>query len=237
MPRKKAEKAEEKPKKKMGRPPKIEARRGTGPVRGLPDSKIGEIKSMAAAARIKVDGDCPVCAKKEEQRRKIEDDLMLVTAGLRTEEGYTTFGQLGSKFNIPSVQLIAHRDKCMKQQAVLVLDRNGRNDVENAASWMGKLTKYLQLVDRLIDREECEEKPDPRVLLNCADEGRKICETNAKMFIDLWKLQVDQKVQDDFIRMVLEVIDQVAPQARDKIIEKLKGRLAMAKAMGVRGSI
>lgn len=239
MPRKKADCAAEEPKKKkrMGRPPKVEAKRGTGPKRALPQREIDEIKSVAAAAHIEVVDGCPICARGEDERQKIENALLMVTAGLRSDEGFSTFGQIASRYQIPTVNLLAHRDKCMKQQAVLVLDKNGGNDVENAAAWIGKLAKYLEIVDRIIDREELEAEPDSRLLLQCADEGRKICETNAKMFIDLWKLQIDQKVQDDFIRMVLEVVDQVVPQAKEKIIDKLKGRLAMARAMGVRGAI
>lgn len=239
MPRKKKveDAAEKKPKKKMGRPPKVLGKRGTGTPSALPQRDIDEIKSVAAASHIEVVGNCPVCAREEAERQKIENALAMVTAGLRSDDGYSTFGQIAARYKIPIVNLLAHRDKCMKRQAVMVLHKQGVNDVENAASWMGKLAKYLEIVDRIIDREELEAEPDSRLLLQCADEGRKICESNAKMFIELWKLQVDQKVMDDFIRMVLEVVDQVVPQAKEQVMKKLMERLAMARAMGVRGGI
>ena len=230
MPRKKPGE----PPKKRGRPPKVQQRR-SGRAKGLPDSEIQDIKSMAAAVRVEVLEACPMCAKKKETREKIEAALLAVTAGMVTEEGDSNIGQVAGRWRISAEVLLAHRDKCMKHDAVLTLEKKGTGDIENSAAWISKLAKYLEVVDGVIAREEAQPEPDPRVLLDSADKGRKICETNARLFLDLWKLRIDQKVQDDFMRIVLEVVDHVAPLAKERIIEKLKGRLALATASGIGG--
>jgi len=224
------------PPKKRGRKPKILARRenpGYGIVdMGVPDREITDIKATLAAARMKV-SECPVCAKVESTRMRIENDLVSLSSSRgMTKQGDTTIKQLAVRWKISEEGLLAHRDQCMKRSAVMLLEKKGAGDIDNSAAWISKLTKYLEVVDGVIAREGMQIEPDPRVMLAAADEGRKICETNARLFLDLWKLRVDVKVQDDFMRIVLEVINQVAPAAKEKIVEKIKARLAMATAGG-----
>lgn len=223
---------------KRGRAKKAIAAKTSVVPRLLPQADLDEIKSMAAAGRIKVDGDCPVCAMGEKKRAGCEEALLVVTAGGVTKDGASTVGQLACQYKVSSEALLRHRDGCMKREAVLALDkRNGGNEVENSAAWISKLAKYLAEVDKVLERENAMPDPDARIILAGAEEGRKICETNARMFIDLYKLRIDQKVQDDFMRIVLDVVDQVVPQAKEMIIEKLKGRLAVASASGAKGDI
>jgi len=232
------------PKKKVGRPPKILARRDPSlreidavpGVHGAPltDKEIGEVKVTLAATRIKPDADCPICAKSESAIYKINKALVTITASGVTSDGDKSIKELAKRWNVDEEALIRHRDLCMKRDAVMVLEKKGTGDIENSAAWIGKLTKYLEVVDGVIMREEMQPEPDPRVLVGAADEGRKICETNAKLFLDLWRLRVDAKVQDDFMRIVLEVVNQIAPAAKERIVERIKARLAMATAGGAR---
>ena len=228
------------PPKKRGRKPKIMARRenpGNGIIdMGISDREIGDIKATLAASRMGVEGGCPVCARVERTRFRIENDLVCLSSSRgMTKQGDTTIKQLAVRWRISEEALLAHRDKCMKRNAVMVLEKKGSGDIDNSAAWIGKLTKYLEVVDGVIEREGMQPETDPRVMLGAADEGRKICETNARLFLDLWKLRVDVKVQDDFMRIVLEVINQVAPAAKERIVEKIKARLAMATAGGASG--
>ena len=236
----------DKPKKKMGRPPKIEkerikARERGGVPRPLPQSEIDEIQSMTAAARIETDAECRVCALSPKKLAQCEEDILVITSGNTTVDGLNQLSQAALKYGVKTVELMRHRDKCMVKEAVLVLDKvpakNGSKatDIDNSAAWIGRLVKYLSVVDSVIEAEQEKDIPDPRVLLSAAEAGRKTCETNAKLFLDLYKLRIDKRVQDDFIRIVLETVEKVAPAAKDEIIRQLKGRLAMATAAGLGG--
>lgn len=236
----------EDPKRKRGRPPKIEKERikarTSGHCRKLPQAEIDEIQAMTAAARIDTDAACPVCALSEKKRAQCEEDILLVTSENRTADGMATIGQVANKYNIKMHDLMRHRDKCMVKEAVLVLDKvpakggSMPNDIDNSAAWISQLAKYLTVVDGVIATEQDKDVPDPRVLLSAAESGRKVCETNARLFLDLYKLRVDKRVQDDFMRIVLETVEKVAPAAKDEIVRKLKARLAMATAAGIGGA-
>ena len=235
-------------KRKRGRPPKIEqereklSERRHGVCRRLPQESIEEIKAVSAASRIKKTLDCPVCSFPPEKREKVEEELLAVMAGVITSDGMSQVNQVANKYDLKVVDLIRHRDNCMLREAVLVLDGPKKagavqsTDIENSAAWIRQLTKYLDVADGVI-RNELEEKdiPDPRVLLSAAESGRKICETNAKLFIELYKLRLDKRVMDDFIRSVLDVLERVAPAAKDEVIRQLKARLAVTTAAGIGG--
>lgn len=234
-------------KRKRGRPPKIEKERlksrTSGASRKLPQSDIDEIQAVSAAAHIATDADCPVCALSERKRLQAEEDVLCVTAGNVTQDGMSTLGQVAQKYSthgVKMVDLLRHRDKCMVKEAVLALDKpRGSNapamDIENSAAWIKQLTKYLDVADGVIQTELGKDIPDPRVLLAASAEGRKICETNAKLFLELYRLRLDKRVMDDFIRSVLEVLEKVAPAAKDEVIRQLKGRLAVTSAAGLGG--
>lgn len=238
-------KVPEPPKKKRGRPPKVEkerikARTTGGVSRKIPQGDIDEIQAMTAAAHISADAECPVCCFSDKKRQRCEEDLFAVTADVVTPDGMRTIGQVAVKYGVKAVDLLRHRDKCMVKEAVLVLDKPRAGnapsmDIENSAAWIKQLAKYLEVADGVIANEQSLEVPDPRVLLAAAAEGRKICETNAKLFLELYRLRLDKRVMDDFIRSVLEVLEKVAPAAKDEVIRQLKGRLALTTAAGIGG--
>lgn len=237
----------EAPKRRRGRPPKIEqereklSERRRGVCRRLPQESIEEIKAVSAASRIKKTQDCPVCAFPQEKREKVEEELLAVMAGVITSDGMSQVNQVANKYDLKVVDLIRHRDNCMLREAVLVLDGPKKEgavkstDIENSAAWIKQLTKYLDVADGVISNELGKDIPDPRVLLSAAESGRKICETNAKLFIELYKLRLDKRVMDDFIRSVLDVLERVAPAAKDEVIRQLKARLAVTTAAGLGG--
>lgn len=235
-------------KRKRGRPPKvekerIEARAKGGHVRKLPQSEIDEIQAMTAAARIEDVAECPVCAMTKTRQERCEEDLLVVTSGNVTTDGMSLLSQVANKYNVKMVDLVRHRDKCMVKESLLALDKPRPsslspatpNDIGNSAAWISQLVKYQSVVDGVIENESGKDIPDSRLLLSAAESGRKICETNAKLFLELYKLRVDKRVQDDFIRIVLDTVEKVAPAAKDEIIRKLKARLAVASAAGVGG--
>ena len=239
-------------KKKRGRPPKAIAKkeakaamegpkpRDRGIKAPLPQSDIDMISAATAASQIKDVEDCPVCA--HPKRKQVEEDLYVIMSGGVTKAGHTELGQLTAQYQCKTVDLMRHRDKCMVKEAVLVLDKPkkgevGTHEVENSAAWISKLSKYLTVVDGVIEREMEEDAPDQRLLLSAAESGRKICETNAKLFLDVYKLRIDKRVQDDFMRIVLDAVSECSPELRDKIMAKLKSRLAVANAAGVTGAI
>ena len=71
--------------------------------------------------------------------------------------------------------------------------------------------------------------------LSAVEQARKICDTNTRLFIEVYKLQLDKKVQDDFRKIVLEVIERCAPEARDRIVAELKRRYQLVTALGGTG--
>ena len=76
---------------------------------------------------------------------------------------------------------------------------------------------------------------DDKLLLSAVEQARKICDTNTRLFIEVYKLQLDKKVQDDFRKIVLEVIERCAPEARDRIVAELKRRYQLVTALGGTG--
>lgn len=237
-------------KRKRGRPPKVEkeriaARTHGGHARKIPQVEIDEIQAMAAASRIEDVVECPVCALSKAKRERCEEDLLVVTSGNTTADGMNAIGQVANKYSVKLADLVRHRDKCMVKESLLALEKPrsfapaapaSANDIGNSAAWIAQLTKYQRVIDGVIEVENEKDIPDSRLLLNAAESGRRLCETNAKLFLDIYKLRVDKRVQDDFIRIVLETVEKVAPAAKDEIIRKLKARLAMASAAGVGGA-
>lgn len=105
--------------------------------------------------------------------------------------------------------------------------------MKDGAYFIQRLGDYLLKADDVIQRAELGK--DDKLLLSAVEQARKICDTNTRLFIEVYKLQLDKKVQDDFRKIVLEVIERCAPEARDRIVAELKRRYQLVTALGGTG--
>jgi len=191
---------------------------------------LEEISGITKAQVSRGDFECVIC--KHEKSAEIDDEILAVGNDI---ENKSSFNDIARKYGVSRGDIYYHRQHCMLKRVALELDKGTGNGsstaMRNGSYYIERLGYYLDKTDRVISRLE-ESEEDDKLLLSAIEEARKICETNTKMFIEVFKLKLDSRVQDDFRKIVLEVIDRVAPEARDRIISELKSRLILARTLG-----
>ena len=94
-----------------------------------------------------------------------------------------------------------------------------------------RLEAYLGRVEGILDGID---DSDPRNKIGAIDQARKTCESIAKIHLDLMRAQLDVQVQQEFRRIVMEAINDTAPEVRQRIVSEIQSR---ARAFGVLGGL
>ena len=199
---------------------------------GRPREVSAELLEEISVMKTRKDVVCAVCPHPD-----VADIEMRL---LEMQDGQTHFSELealAEKYGVSRHQLRYHRERCMLYNVAESLDKNtgtGKGTaMKDGAYFIQRLGDYLLKVDDVIQRAELGK--DDKLLLSAVEQARKICDTNTRLFIEVYKLQLDKKVQDDFRKIVLEVIERCAPEARDRIVAELKRRYQLVTALGGTG--
>ena len=199
---------------------------------GRPREVSAELLEEISVMKTRKDVVCAVCHHPD-----VADIEMRL---LEMQDGQTHFAELealAEKYGVSRHQLRYHRERCMLYKVAESLDKNtgtGKGTaMKDGAYFIQRLGDYLLKADDVIQRAELGK--DDKLLLSAVEQARKICDTNTRLFIEVYKLQLDKKVQDDFRKIVLEVIERCAPEARDRIVAELKRRYQLVTALGGTG--
>ena len=117
--------------------------------------------------------------------------------------------------------------QAMKKKALDGIRAHG--DDLDSSGITRRLESYLGVVETILEGIPDD---DPKAQLAAIDQARKTCESIAKMHLDIMRAQLDVQVQHEFRQIVMEAINEAAPDVRQRIIQEIQSR---ARAFGVLG--
>lgn len=114
-------------------------------------------------------------------------------------------------------------------QGLLNLAQDAPGDALDGQAIISRLNNYLRQVEAIIAAGE---PSDIRGMLLALDQARKVCETMAKLYLDIMQAQLDLNVQNEFRRIVIEAVNAADPATRERIVAEIQTRAAVFGVLG-----